>query len=156
MPPSPLGLSLPMLARFGRSKKLNVPSKTKTKFPASLPPSLPPFHCSLTPSEQTRPSTLNRLHLRIAKHRPPEPLRQLVAIPELALLRRHAAELAPAAASDRAVGLAGCCGRSLCAAVVAAAHHGAVLGGFLAVGGEGLGEGFGGRGGVDLGGVVDF
>lgn len=31
-----------------------------------------------------------------------------------------------------------------------------MLGRFLAVGGEGLGEGGGGGGGVDLGGVVDF
>jgi hypothetical protein len=36
------------------------------------------------------------------------------------------------------------------------AHHGAVLAGFLAVGGEGLGERLGGGRGVYLGGVVDF
>jgi hypothetical protein len=62
--------------------------------------------------------------------------------------------LSRGATADATVGLEtrrGSLGRS-----GAAAHHGAVLAGFLAVGGEGLGEGLGGRGGVDLGRVVDF
>lgn len=106
-----------------------------------------------SPSEQTRASTLNSLHLRLAVHRPPEPLRQLAAVPELAVLGLHAAQLPCSAAADSSESL----GRRLRGAVVAVvAHHGAVLAGFLAVGGEGLGERLGGGGGVDLGGVVDF
>lgn len=104
---------------------------------------------------QARASTLNRLHLRLAVHRPPKPLGQLVAVPELAVLRLHTAQLPRRAAANSAKSL----GRSLRSCAVAAAvvaHHGAVLAGFLAVGGEGLGERLGGGGGVDLGGVVDF
>jgi len=104
--------------------------------------------------KHARASTLNSLHLRLAVHRPPEPLRQLVAVPELALLGLHAAELSRGATADATVGLEnrrGSLGRS-----GAAAHHGAVLAGFLAVGGEGFGEDRGGGGWVDFGGVVDF
>lgn len=90
--------------------------------------------------EHARASTLNGLHLRLAVHRPPEPLGQLVAVPELALLGLHAAELSRGAAADAPVRLE-TRRRSLGSA---AAHHGAVLAGFLAVGGEGLGEGLGG------------
>jgi hypothetical protein len=111
--------------------------------------------CSSTRSEQARSSALNSLHLRLAVHRPPEPLRQLVAVPELALLRLHAAQLSRSAAADSAERLRGCLRRAA-VAVAVAAHHGAVLAGFLAIGGEGFREGLGGRGRVDLGCVVDF
>lgn len=117
----------------------------------------PPINRSVTshlPShlKHARASTLNSLHLRLAVHRPPEPLRQLVAVPELALLGLHAAELSRGAAANTTVWLE-TRRRSLGSA---AAHHGAVLAGFLAVGGERFGEGLGGGGWVDFGCVVDF
>jgi hypothetical protein len=93
--------------------------------------------------KQTRASALNSLHLGLAVHRPPETLRQLIAIPELAVLGLHAAQLSRSAAADTTKSLRRSLGSSAAAAGVVAAHHGAVLAGFLAVGGEGLGEGFG-------------
>lgn len=103
--------------------------------------------------EQARTAALDSLHLGVAVDRPSEPLRQLVAVPEFALLRVHASHLASRTAAHEAVGLR----RGAAAgAAAAAAHHRTMLAGFLAVLGEGLGEGFGGGGGVDLGSVVDF
>lgn len=81
-------------------------------------------------SEHAGTTALNSLHLRFCERRPPEPLRQLVTVPELALLRLHAAQLSGGAAADRTVSLPGSLGS--CAAVVAA-HHGTVLACFLAV-----------------------
>lgn len=118
--------------------------------PSAILPSLSlKFHVHL---EQARTAALNSLHLSIAVHCPPEPLGQLVAVPELALLRLHVAQLASGTATHEAVGLR----RGAAAGTAAAAHHRAMLAGFLAVLGEGLGEGLGGRGGVDLRSVVDF
>lgn len=116
----------------------------------------PAFHLPMLPPrlEQARTSTLNSLHLRLAVQSPPEPLRELVAIPNLSLLRLHASELASRAAADGTVRLRRA--RRSGAAAAAAAHHGAMLAGLLAILGERLGERLGGRGGVDLGCVVDF
>lgn len=111
--------------------------------------SFPSSHTSL---EQARTTALDRLHLGVAVHRPSEPLRQLVAVPELALFRVNASHLAARTAAHEAVGLR----RRAAGGAAAAAHHRAMLAGFLAVLGERLGEGLGGRGGVDLGSVVDF
>jgi hypothetical protein len=94
--------------------------------------------------EQARASTLNSLHLRLAVHRPPEALGQLIAIPELAFLGLHAAQLSRSAATDAAESLRRSPRSSAAAAGAVAAHHGAVLAGFLAVGCEGFGEGLGG------------
>lgn len=82
-------------------------------FICSFPPAVPAAAANTTnqsplttPSlEQARASTLNSLHLRLAVHRPPEPLRQLVAVPELALLRLHAAKLSRSTTTNTAVGL---------------------------------------------------
>lgn len=109
---------------------------------------------SITRLNQARTTALNSLHLRLAEQCPPEPLRQLIAVPELALLRLHAAELAARAASHGACGLR--TRAAAAAATTAAAHHRTMLVGLLPVLGEGLGQGFGWRGRVDLGSVVDF
>ena len=85
-----------------------------------------------TPLEHARTTALNRLHLRLGERRPPEPLGQLVAVPELSLLRLHAAQLSCGAAADCAVSLSESYGGSTAAAAVVA-HHGTVLAGFLAV-----------------------
>jgi hypothetical protein len=81
----------------------------ETNLPTSQPmrqPSEPLTQFNSTrisiPSEQTRASTLNSLHLRITVHRPSEPNRQLVAVPELALFRLHAAQLPRRAAANSA------------------------------------------------------
>jgi hypothetical protein len=100
-------------------------------------------HPLTTHLKQARASTLNSLHLRLTVHRPPEPLRQLIAVPELALLRLHTSQLPRSTTTNTAVGLE-TTGRKSLGSGAAAAHHGAVLAGFLAVGGEGLGEGLGG------------
>ena len=67
------------------------------------PPTSPRPRSTCSHLEQARASTLNSLHLGLAVHRPPEPLGQLVAVPELAILRLHAAELSGRAAADSAV-----------------------------------------------------
>lgn len=151
-------LVLPVLAGM-HADSLSRPIFQNIPAAAEGPPIIPSHPLTFSHparSEQARASALDRLHLRIAVHRPPEPLGQLVTIPELALLRRHSSQLPSALAANRTV--SSCLGRGLCCAAAAAAvaHHGAVLGCLLAVGGEGLGERGGGRGGVHLGCVVDF
>lgn len=143
-----------------KKKKVGVKPGQSLLFLSTPTHRLFPFHLSshlrMFPwrLEQAGTSTLNSLHLRLAVQSPPEPLRELVAIPNLSLLRLHASELASRAAADGTVRLRRA--RRSGAAAAAAAHHGAMLAGLLAILGERLGERLGGRGGVDLGCVVDF
>jgi hypothetical protein len=86
----------------------------------------PTSHLTLPHLKQTRASTLNSLHLRLTVHRPSEPLRQLIAVPELALLGLHAAQLSRSTTTNTTVGLETIRRKSLGSRAAAAAHHGAV------------------------------
>jgi hypothetical protein len=58
--------------------------------------------------EQARAAALNGLHLGLGESRPPEPLRELVAVPNLALLRLDTAQHPRGATSNSAVDLSRC------------------------------------------------
>jgi hypothetical protein len=92
--------SLSSMASYARPEHRNKSSHFPIR--ASAVRSTPSSTQLFIPSEQTRPSTLNSLHLRITVHRPPEPNRQLIAVPELALFRLHAAQLPRSAAANSA------------------------------------------------------